>query len=50
MSKRRHADELKKEVVKQVIERGYAVSDVVRRLGISVQSLDKWGKVYNPTL
>jgi transposase len=31
-----------------VIERGYAVSDVAKRLGISVQSLYKWVKVYSP--
>lgn len=48
MTKSRFADEFKEEAVKQVIERGYAVSDVAKRLGISVQSLYKWVKVYSP--
>jgi transposase len=48
MTKGRFADEFKAEAVKQVIERGYAVGDVAKRLGISVQSLYKWGKVYSP--
>ena len=48
MTKGKFADEFKAEAVKQVIERGYAVGDVAKRLGISVQSLDKWVKVYAP--
>lgn len=48
MTKGRFADEFKEEAVKQVIERGYAVGDVAKRLGISVQSLYKWVKVYSP--
>ena len=48
MTKGRFADEFKEEAVKQVIERGYALSDVAKRLGISVQSLYKWVKVYSP--
>ena len=36
------------EAVKQVIEREYTVGDVAKRLGISVQSLYKWVKVYSP--
>ena len=48
MTKSRFADEFKEEAVKQVIERGYAVGDVAKRLGISVQSLYKWVKVYAP--
>jgi transposase len=48
MTKGKFADEFKEEAVKQVIERGYAVSDVAKRLGISVQSLYKWVKVYSP--
>ena len=42
------ADEFKEEAVKQVIERGYAGGDVAKRLGISVESLYKWVKVYSP--
>ncbi|MCA9464660.1 MAG: transposase [Nitrospira sp.] len=41
MIKGRFADEFKEEAVKQVIEREYAVGDVAKRLGISVQSLYK---------
>ena len=48
MTKGRFADEFKEEAVKQVIERGYAVGDVAKRLGVSVQSLYKWTKVYAP--
>jgi len=48
MTKGKFADEFKAEAVKQVIERGYAVGDVAKRLGISGQSLDKWVKVYAP--
>ena len=48
MTKGKFADEFKEEAVKQVIERGYAVGDVAKRLGISVQSLYKWVKVYAP--
>ena len=48
MTKGRFADEFKEEAVKQAIERGYAVGDVAKRLGISVQGLYKWVKVYSP--
>jgi len=48
MTKGRFADEFKEEAVKQVIERGYTVGDVAKRLGISVQSLYKGVKVYSP--
>ena len=48
MTNGKFADEFKEEAVKQVIERGYAVGDVAKRLGISVQSLYKWVKVYAP--
>ncbi len=48
MTKGRFADEFKEEAVKQVIEREYAVGDVAKRLGVSVQSLYKWVKVSGP--
>ena len=48
MTKGKFADEFKEEAVKQGIERGYTVGDVAKRLGISVQSLYKWVKVYSP--
>ena len=48
MSKGRVAGEFKREAVRQVVERGYTVSDVAKRLGVSVKSLYKWGKAYAP--
>lgn len=48
MSKERFAEEFKQEAVRQVVERGYTVADVARRLGVSVQSLYKWVKAYAP--
>jgi len=34
MPKGRFAEEFKQEAVRQVVERGYTVSDVTRRLGL----------------
>lgn len=48
MTKARFTEEFKEEAVKQVIERGYTVPDVAKRLGVSVQSLYKWIKVCAP--
>ena len=50
MSKVRFAEEFKQEAVRQVVERGYTASDVAKRLGVSVQSLYKWVKVYSPNV
>jgi transposase len=44
MSNRRYSDEFKKAAVKQVIERGYSVNDVSKRLDISIKSLYVWLK------
>lgn len=38
----RFTDEFKQDAVAQVIERGYAVSEVAERLGISTKSLYTW--------
>ena len=38
----RFTDEFKQDAVAQVVERGYAVSDVAERLGISTKSLYTW--------
>ena len=38
----RFTDEFKQEAVAQVVERGYAVSEVAERLGISTKSLYAW--------
>lgn len=42
MSGKRYTDEFKIEAVKQVTERGHAVSDVAQRLGITTHSLYAW--------
>jgi transposase len=38
----RFTDEFKQDAVAQVVERGYAVSEVAERLGISTRSLYAW--------
>ena len=38
----RFTDEFKKDAVAQVVERGYAVSEVAERFGISTKSLYTW--------
>ena len=48
MARGKFAEEFKQEAVRQVVERGYSVSDVAKRLGISIQSLYKWVKEYSP--
>jgi len=45
MSGKRYSDEFKIEAAKQVTERGYKVTDVCRRLGITSASLHKWIKL-----
>jgi len=40
--------EFREEAVKHVIERGYTVPDVSKRLGVSAQSLYKWINVCFP--
>ena len=41
-SQNRFTDEFKQDAVAQVVERGYAVSEVADRLGISTKSLYTW--------
>ena len=50
MMKPKFPEEFKQEAVKQVIERGYSVSDVAKRLGVSIQGLYKWVKEYSPNV
>ena len=47
MGKSNFTDEFKIDAVKQITERGYSVSDVSRRLGVSTHSLYSWIKRYN---
>lgn len=49
MGKERFAEEFKLEAVRQVIERGFSVADVAKRLGVSAQSLYKWVRVAQPS-
>jgi transposase len=44
MSSQRFAPEFKDEAVRQVLERGYPVTEVAQRLGVSAHSLYKWIK------
>jgi len=39
MSRNRFTEEFKRDAVAQVVDRGYAVSEVAERLGISTKSL-----------
>ena len=46
MRGKRYPEEFKIEAVKQVIDRGYTVSDVAKRLGVTTKSLYAWVKRY----
>jgi len=48
MSNQRYAPEFKDEAVHQVLERGYSVSEVSERLGVSAHSLHKWVRAAKP--
>lgn len=48
MSTPRFTPEFKEEAVKQVTERGYSVTEVAARLGVSSHSLYKWVKAVAP--
>jgi transposase len=49
MSSKRYTPEFRAEAIRQVTERGYPVSEVARRLGISSYSLYKWLKEVSRT-
>lgn len=44
MTSRKYTAEFKAEAVKQIKERGYSVSEVSERIGVSTNSLYKWLK------
>lgn len=48
MSSQRFPPEFKDEAVRQIVERGYKVSEVAERLGVSTNSLYKWVKAVTP--
>lgn len=47
MSSKRYPEEFKIEAVKQVTDRGHAVADVAKRIGVSQHSLYEWLKRYS---
>lgn len=48
MSIPRFTPEFKEEAVRQIVDRGYPVSEVAERLGVSAHSLYKWVKAVRP--
>ena len=48
MSSQRYSPEFKDEAVRQIVERGYSVTEVSERLGVSSHSLYKWVKAATP--
>ena len=49
MSRKRYTPEFRAEAIRQVMERGYPVSEVARRLGVSTNSMYKWLKGVSKT-
>ena len=39
---KRYADEFTTEAIKQIVERGYSVSEVAERLGVCTKTLYQW--------
>ena len=48
MSNQRFSPEFKDEAVRQVVDRGYSVTEISERLGVSAHSLYKWVKAVKP--
>ena len=48
MSSQRFPPKFKGEAVRQIVERGYKVTEVAERLGVSTNSLYKWVKAVKP--
>ena len=48
MSNQRYSPEFKDEAIRQIVDRGYSVTEVSERLGVSAHSLYKWVKVVRP--
>lgn len=47
MGQPRFTEEFKLDAIKQITERGYAVAEVSKRLGVSTHSLYAWMKRYS---
>ena len=48
MSNQKYSAEFREEAVRQVIDRGYAVKDVAKNLGVAPANLYKWVKQTKP--
>ena len=48
MSGKRYPEEFKIEAVKQIVDRGYPVAEVAKRLDVTTHSLYAWVKKYGP--
>ena len=48
MNKSNFSEEFKRDAVRQITERGYPVSEVSQRLGVSPHSLYEWKKNGEP--
>ena len=48
MSNQCYTPEFKEEAVRQIVDRGYSVTDVSERLAVSAHSLYKWVKAVKP--
>ena len=48
MRNQRYTPEFKDEAARQIVDRGYSVADVSKRLGVSAHSLYKWVKAIKP--
>jgi len=49
MSGKRYTDEFKIEAVKQVVDRGYKIGEVSKRLGVTSKSLHEWVAKFGDT-
>jgi len=47
MSRAKFSDDFKRDAVHQIVERGYPVAEVSKRLGVSTHSLYAWVKKFS---
>jgi transposase len=47
MSGKRYPEEFKIQAVKQVVDKGYTMTDVAKRLGVTYKSLYDWVQKYS---
>ena len=48
MTNQRYSPEFKDEAARQIVDRGYPITEVSQRLGVSAHSLYKWVKAVKP--